>query len=394
MECIATLALPDDLSDEDRSALLQDVTLQSLADVLGAVPDPRSRHGRRYSLPFLLTCLVAAMLCDCDSLEAVGQWCREHRALLRELFGSRPHLTPCESTFRKLLPRLSATHLEWALASWLQHRRPHPDHEPVALDGKVVRGASRDGQQPHLLSVVTHQTGDTLVQVRIDAKTNEIPVARELLGWLLLDGRVVTADALHTHASFAQQLLDLGADYLLPVKENQPQLVADLRDYFADPASTWTEARTRERGHGRREERTLWATTALNAHLALAPFPGVAQALRVHRRVVCREEEREEITYYLTSRSPQQTDAAALLALIRGHWAIERGHWIRDVDFGEDRSRVRTGSAPQVLAALRNAVVTLLRHSGRSAIAAARRFFACHPRRAFSLIRRPLPSPR
>jgi predicted transposase YbfD/YdcC len=392
MQCIPALPLLDDLSDEERSALLSDTTLRSLADVLAAVPDPRSRHGRRYTLAFLLTCLVAGMLCDCDSLEAVGQWCREHRSLLRQVLGPSKHLTPCESTFRKLLPRLSPGHLEWALASWLLHRRPSPDHEPVALDGKVVRGASQAGQQPQLLSVVTHQSGDTLAQVQIDAKTNEIPVARELLGWVLLDGRVVTADALHTHADFAQQVLDLGADYLLPVKENQPTLFADLLDYFADPASTWTEARTRERGHGRREERTVWTTTALNAHLA--PFPGVAQAIRIHRHVVCRDEEHDERTYYLTSCSPQQADAVRLLALIRGHWAIERGHWIRDVDFGEDRSRIRSGSAPQILAALRNAIVTLLRHSGRSAIAAARRYFACHPRRAFSLIRRPLPPPR
>ena len=94
----------DDLSEDERECLLTDATVRSLADVLARVPDPRSRHGRRYDLPFLLTCLVAAMLCNCNSLEAVGEWCQEHRTLLKQTFGSRQHLTPTGSLYRCLLP--------------------------------------------------------------------------------------------------------------------------------------------------------------------------------------------------------------------------------------------------------------------------------------------------
>ena len=100
----------------------------------------------------LLTCLVAAMLCNSDSLDAVGQWCREHRSLLRSLFGARRHLTSSDSLYRKLLPRLSAPHLEWALCGWLLQTRPCPDPEAVALDGKTVRGATRDSERAlHLI---------------------------------------------------------------------------------------------------------------------------------------------------------------------------------------------------------------------------------------------------
>jgi predicted transposase YbfD/YdcC len=388
----STPSLPvlDDLSYEERADLLSDTTLRSLAAALGQVPDPRSRHGRRYELPMLLTCLVAAMVCNCNSLEAVGQWCREHRALLRRLFGAGRHLTPSDSLYRKLLPRLSASHLEWALAGWVLQTRSRDDIEAVALDGKAMRGAVRDGDRaPHLLSVVTHETGETLLQVRVAAKTNEIPVAQDLLGWLLLRDRIVTADALHAHRGFAQSVLDQGAHYLLPIKENQPILYADLVEYFADSASAWEESCTRERGHGRREERVLRVTTALNAHLAI--FPGVAQAAWLRRRVTDRDGTHEEITYYLTSCPRHDLPPDAFLQVVRGHWHIERGHWIRDVDFGEDRSRIRCGHAPQVLAALHNAIVTLLRRAGHSTIAAARRFFAAHPHRAFTLIRRRSP---
>src|SRR5579872_1988872 len=184
----------DTLSDTEREALLTDHTLQSLAAVLAQVPDPRSRHGRRYELPMLLTCLVAAMLCGCNSLDAVGAWCREHRRLIRRLFGPHRHLTPTGSLYRRLLPRLSAASLEWALAGWILTTRPVRDTEPVALDGKVLCGAqTTDRPAPRLFSVLTHQSGETLAQVPIAEKASEIPTAQALLGWLLLTGRIVTA---------------------------------------------------------------------------------------------------------------------------------------------------------------------------------------------------------
>jgi predicted transposase YbfD/YdcC len=391
VQSTASLAVLDDLTDEERETLLTTDSLRSLLDVLTTVPDPRSRHGRRYDLPFLLTCLATAFLCGCNSMDAVGQWCREHRPLLRQVFGPRRHLTPSGSLYRRLLPRLSAEHFEWALAGWMLHTRPRMDHEPLALDGKTICGAtSGEERAPHLLSVSTHSSDETLLQVRVGAKTNEIPVAQELLGWLLLTDRVITADALHT-AGFAQTVRDHGGHYLLPVKDNQPLLHADLVDYFADPRSTWSEATTVDRQHGRWEERRLRVTGELTAHLT---FPGVQQAMEIRRRVRTPKAEREETWYYVTDCSQEQADPVTLLGLIRGHWSIECRHWKRDVLFGEDRSQIRTKGAPQFLAALRNALLALLRRAGHTAITAARRTFAVYPRRAMRLLRRRFPQTR
>lgn len=392
MQSTASLAALDTLSDEERESLLTRDTLLSLLDVFGAIPDPRSRHGRRYDLPFLLTCLATAFLCGCDSMDAVGQWCRDHRSLLRQVFGPRHHLTPSGSLYRRLLPRLSVEHFEWALAGWLLHTRPRIDREPLALDGKTVCGArAGEGRAPHLLSVSTHTSGETLIQIRVAAKTNEIPVAQALLGWLALHDRVVTADALHTTVGFAQTVLDHGGHYLLPVKWNQPLLHADLVDYFTDPTSPWTEATTVDRQHGRREVRRLRVTGELTEHLT---FPGVQQAMEIRRQVTTAHEDREETWYFVTDVAPHDADPPALLALIRGHWSIECRHWKRDVLFGEDRSQIRTHAAPQFLAALRNALLTLLRRAGHTTIAAARRFLAAHPRRAATLVRRRFPNTR
>jgi len=113
----------------------------------------------------LLTCLAAALLCDCSSLEAVGRWTRDQRTVLARVCGPRRHLTPTGSLYRRLLPRLSVAHVERALASWVQQTRPLRDREPLAFDGKTMRGARTGGQAtPHLLSVSTHTTHETLVQ--------------------------------------------------------------------------------------------------------------------------------------------------------------------------------------------------------------------------------------
>jgi predicted transposase YbfD/YdcC len=389
MQSTAVLTLLDAHTAAAREAASPEAALATLPAVFAALPDPRSRHGQRYDLPFLLTCLVAALLCGCDSLDAVGQWTHDRRALLARHFGPRRHLTPTGSLYRRLLPRLSAAHLEAALAAWVRQTRPLRAREPVALDGKVVRGAVTLTQPaPHLLSVSTHETGETRLQVRVDDKTNEIPVAQDVLPHLPLRGCVVTADALHTQTATAQAVLDQHAAYLLVVKDNQPRLHAELEAYFADPRATARSATTTDRAHGRTETRTLHATTRLCAYLAqYFPFPRIAQVARLVRTVREKGRTSLETVYLITSLTPRRADAARLLALIRGHWSVEVRHRIRDVTFGEDDSRLRSGEAPQVMAALRNLALTLIRRTGATAIAAYRRHLAAHPGKALRLLR-------
>ncbi len=389
MQSTAVLSLLDAHTAVGRAATSPEAALTTLAAVFAAVPDPRSRHGQRYDLPFLLTCLVAALLCGCNSLDAVGQWTHDRRALLRRHFGPRRHLTPTGSLYRRLLPRLSAAHLEAALAAWVRQTRPLRDHEPVAFDGKVVRGAVTITQPaPHLLSVSTHDTGETLLQVRVDDKTNEIPVAQAILPHLALRGCVVTADALHTQTATAQVVLDQHADYVLVVKDNQPRLHAELVAYFTDPRATARSATTTDRCHGRTETRTLHATARLSGYLAqYFPFPCIGQVARLVRTVREKGQTRTETVYLMTSLPPRRATPTRLLALIRGHWSVEVRHRIRDVTFGEDHSRLRGGEAPQIMAALRNLALTLIHRAGETAIATYRRHLAAYPCKALRLLR-------
>jgi hypothetical protein len=193
-----SLTVPS-LTSDSRQRLLEEQPLVSLYEVFATIADPRSKHGQRYDLPYLLTCLVAALLCNCDSTLAVGQWCHDQHDLLLRLFGPRDFSCPSASLYRKLLPRLEAEQIEYALADWIRSTLQAQPDGPIALDGKTVRGArTAEGAAPHLLSFRTHQSQETLLQVAVCEKTNEIPVAQALLPCLPVAGRVFTADALHT----------------------------------------------------------------------------------------------------------------------------------------------------------------------------------------------------
>lgn len=257
-----------------------------------------------------------------------------------------------------------------------------------ALDGKTVRGArTGDQRAPHLLSVCTHQSGETVAQVRVEDKTTEGPVARALLPALPVAGRVVTADALHTCAATARAICAHDADYLLVVKGNQPTLYAECAAYFSDPQARVRRATTVDRRRGRTETRTLYVTGRLSAHLRRhSSLPHIQQVACLFTVVQDVRGEHHEARFLLTSLRMEDAPAERLLALARGHWAIESRHWVRDVTFGEDRSPLRSGDAPQILAALRNLTPTLIRRTGAKAIAAARRSLSYHPHRAGALL--------
>ena len=256
MECTVGPALFAALSCAERAWLVEKVALTSLEGLFTAVPDPRSRHGQRYTLSFLLTCLVAALVCNCDGLDAVGRWCRDRRTLLAEVMGPLRHLTPRGSLYRKLLPRLNAAAIEAVVSVWVQATLHAPSDEPLVADGKTVRGAvTAEAPAPHLLSVSTMYTQETLLQVRVDDKTNEIPVLQAALPLAPVAGRVVMADALHTQVATAHQIVELGGHSVLTVKKNQPALYDALTLFFAQPTAPLQDARTVDYAHSRREER-------------------------------------------------------------------------------------------------------------------------------------------
>lgn len=225
-----------------------------------------------------------------------------------------------------------------------------------------------------------------LANTDVDAKTNEITRLRPLLDQIDgLAGVVVTADALHCQRDHVTYLAGRGAHWILTVKGNQPHLHAQLSalPWRAVPDA----ARTADRGHGRREIRTIKVLTLAGG----IDFPPAAQAIQVRRRRRALDQPKRwttETVYAITDLQVHQAEPAQLATVIRGHWSIEnKVHWVRDVTYDEDRSQIRTGTGPQVMAALRNAAISVLRVAGVTNIAAANRHHARDSHRPLDLLK-------
>ncbi len=373
-----------------------------LLSALSAVPDPRQRRGQRYSWSLLLTLITAALASGERNVRAIGQWGAEHAdELVAALAPPRGRL-PSTATLRRALRAVDVTGLEQrlaALAAGLPVESPSPTAGSwvgQAIDGKAVRGANRHGANLHLVGLVRHGDGVVLDQVAVAEKGNEITAAPRLLAGRDLHGTVTTMDALLAQRDLAAQIRHQGGHYLMVVKANQPDLYETIDRLFVAPppplASDYAAAaRTVDKGHGRLERRRLERSGALRAYLT---WPDAQQVLRrTCRRVsIATGEVQEEATYGVTSLPADTASAATLEALWRGHWTIEnKVHHVRDVTLGEDACQVRVGNAPQALAALRNALLNLLRALGWHLIPDALRHYGAYAHRALALLSTPPP---
>ena len=364
-----------------------------LIEVLAEIPDLRSRRGKRHPLSAMFAMACCAMLCGYRSYSALAEWGRNYGTGIAQALGFT-HNTPCAATLHTIFRQVDRDDLEARLGAWAESvvvstPAASAGEVAVALDGKTLRGSQKQGAPGvHLLSALSHHVGLTLTQQAVDAKTNEITQVETVLRQLVLKDRVVTMDALLTQRHVAQAIVDEGGDYVMIVKENQPQLHADIELVFTlPPAGDRQEtARTVDIGHGRIEQRNITTSEAL---VGYSTWPGLAQVFELGRYVIMQKtgQERVEVVYGVTSLSAERATPGRVLDLVRGHWSIEnKSHWVRDVTFDEDRSQVRCGSIPQVMAALRNTTIGLLRWAGHTNIAAACRRLAAQPAQALALI--------
>jgi predicted transposase YbfD/YdcC len=367
-------------------------------DVLCDITDNRQAQGKRHSLSAILALSIAAMLCGYRSYSAIAEWGDNYGKQFLTALGFTKGVAPCAATLSNVYRRLNKEELESKLGHWAEglihltqaeeQQQQQEAGEQVCVDGKTLRGSRKQGAPAaHILSALGHRLGMTLGQVAVSDKTNEIGVILDLLKEIMLEGKVITCDALLTQREVAHSITEQGGDYVMMVKGNQPTLLADISDLFADRDSFSVEvAASLDQGHGRIEERSLSVSQALTGY---CEWPGMQQVFEVKRNIVIKKsgKHREEIVYGITSLGPERADAKTLLAIVRRHWAIEnQSHWVRDVTYDEDRSQVRVGNVPQVMTSLRNTAIGMMRLMGAPNIAAACRTFAAQPWTALAVI--------
>lgn len=208
----------------------------SLMELLEGLHDPRSARGKRHPLPALLALAVVAMLAGLTSYEAFVQYGHERGWEFLRLLGFTRRRGLCKATYSRVFRRIDVAAFEAIVARWIRARLGPRDALHLALDGKTARG-SRDGAAPavHLLAAYAPDVQAVVAQLRVDAKTNELKAALEMLAILPIKGRVLTADAIQTHREICAAVIAGGGDYILPVKDNQPTLLSDIQAAFAGP---------------------------------------------------------------------------------------------------------------------------------------------------------------
>jgi predicted transposase YbfD/YdcC len=347
--------------------------LATLLEHFAVVEDPRDVRRILHRLDEILLLVVCGTIADCDDYEDIAAWGAAHLDFLRR------HLpyangVPGERWLTILMNRIDPGLFAAAFAAWV--RESWPERAAlVAIDGKTSR-RSHDratGAGPlHLVSAFATTARLVLAQEAVPDKANElaaIPVLLERLGAEGgLQGALVSIDAIATNSDIAEAIIARGADYLLAVKANQPTLRAEVEVAFAEaPAGTLDTHARLDKGHGRIEERrmTVLRDTDWLAGERRFPgelrLPGAACLLRAETRVEAKGATRTETRFFISSRALSAAEAAAA---VREHWAIEnRLHWVLDVTFADDQSRLRKGHGARNMATVRHFALNLVRNA-------------------------------
>ena len=312
------------------------------------LPDPR-RPNVVHSATNLVVMALVAVIADCDDWEQVADFCEHHRPWFAQYLDLPTRGTPSHDTFDRFFGMLEPDAFEAFFQAYTQdlaRRKPEPGDtklKPLAVDGKCARRSFKDANRNsavHLVSAWCGQQGITLGQIATDIKSNEITAIPRLLEMLGLRHRLVTIDAAGCQKHIAGLIVNKGGDYLLQIKANQPTLLARAKAGFENQPIQATARESFTGAHGRVEGRSLTTVRSEDAGVDCSAWPGAKTIVRLRSvRVVggnCHDEDR----YYLTSVEPGS--AQALLTRCRGHWGIENQlHWVLDVAYREDESRIR-----------------------------------------------------
>jgi predicted transposase YbfD/YdcC len=343
-----------------------------LLEHFAAVQDPRVDRTKLHPLANILTIAISAVICGAETWDDIATF-GEAKA---EWFAGFLDLTngiPSHDTFNRVFAALDADQFRAGFRAWMHAVCTVLPAEVVALDGKTVRRSHDRGAGKaalHLVSAWAATNRLVLGQVQVADKSNEMTAIPDLLRALALRGCLVTLDAMGCQRDIAQQIRTQDADYVLALKDNQPALYADVQETFhCAAADAWRGvaydyAREVDKGHGRIETRHAWVVRDAE-HLAWLQaahdWPGLAAVGLVEAERRIGPERTVERRYYLLS---TPLSATAFGAAVRGHWGIENQvHWVLDVVFREDLSRMRAGAAAANMAVLRHIARNLLQQT-------------------------------
>ena len=333
------------------------------------IEDPRIERNKKHLVWDIISLTICAVVCGCETWEEIELYGKEKESWLKTIL-ELPNGIPSHDTIRRLFIRLNPEQLQHCFLSWVEAVRKSSEGEIVAIDGKTAR-RSHDrllGKGPvHMVSAWAHENRLILGQVKTDEKSNEITAIPQLLKLLELNGSIVTIDAIGTQKEIAKAIVEKQADYVLAVKANNATVHEELKWFFddIDLATDQQEGlidthRSVDKDHGRIEIRECICSEEIDwLKPSLKGWNGIRTIAMVKATRIIGDQESQESRYYVSSLAP---NAELLSTAVRAHWGVENSvHWVLDMVFREDESRMRMGNSPENFAILRRVALNLVR---------------------------------
>lgn len=332
--------------------------------------DPRVDRTKLHQLSDILVIAICAVICGADNWEEVELFGQAKEGWFKT-FLELPNGIPSHDTFWRVFARLDPQQFQQSFVGWISSVSAVTKGQVVAIDGKTLRRSHDRTLGRGAIDMVSAWAAENrlvLGQVKVDEKSSEISAIPELLQVLEISGCIVTIDALGCQKEIAEAILDQEADYVLALKENHGRLYQDVVKLFADleasdfKAYAYSQAQTVNKNHGRLEKRTCHVIADQQILMQLRDAPewkGLQAVVKVHARRQKGDEVTEKERYFISSLA---SNARHLLKVVRTHWSIENElHWVLDIAFREDESRIRKDHGPENFAVLRHIALNLIK---------------------------------